>query len=262
MNSACTPPEHDGNGAQEDNLSLWTRASKRMAPEAQSKASSVVENISAAVQHLSYLASAEFGPIGVGWGYDIEEHALREGAPILAAGNLVSRELLHSATIRFWYRREGHEHPVNLTARSHSFLVMATPYGCTTDPDAPARTELKAFASCMQKIGFNVSAATSFALRTAFPQTRPAETNGVRDPGNTGDHCQATDARDIPADERAILDTKVKGIQIVDQPDNIRRAAEMISSILKHPKAIAEFREKADQRIEEIERGTKRSAHF
>lgn len=262
MSSACTPPEHEGNATQEENLSLWTRVSKRTAPATQSQASSAAENIAVAVQHLSYMASAEFGPIGVGWGYDIEEDALREGAPILAAGSLVGRELLLSATLRFWYRREGHEHPVKLTARAHSILVTATPGGCSTDPDAPARTELKALASCLQKIGFNVSAATSSGLGTAFPQTPPTESAGQRDTENAGGQGHAIDASDIPADERAILDTKLKGIQVVDQPENIRRAADMISSILKHPKAIAEFCKKAEQRIEELERGNKRSAHF
>lgn len=262
MDSTCMPPTDEGNGAQEDNLSLWNRASKRMAPQTLRQASSVAENIAAAVQHLSYLASAEFGPIGVGWGYDIEEDALREGAPILAAGNFVGRELIHSATIRFWYRREGHEHPVNLTGRSHSAFVVATAEGCTTDPDAPARTELKALACCMQKIGFDVSAATSSVQRMAFPHARSTETNGVQGSGHGSGSDLSSDASDIPADERAILDTKIKGIQLVDQPENIRRAADMVSSILKHPVAIAEFRRKADQRIEELERANKRSAHF
>jgi hypothetical protein len=39
-------------------------------------------------------------------------------------------------------------------------------------------------------------------------------------------------------------------------------AMEMVSTILKHPAAIAEFEAKAKQRIEEIQRIQVRHAHF
>ncbi|CAB3739854.1 hypothetical protein LMG22037_06334 [Paraburkholderia phenoliruptrix] len=259
MNPACTSAEQGSGGAQETNLSMWTRASKATVPHADAASQADSGGIAAALRQLAYLASAVFGPIGIGWGYDLEEDVLREGAPIVAAGQVVGRELMHTARIRFWHRRSDHpQEKVEFTARAHAMFVSSTNAGPMTDPDAPARTELQAFAVCLSKIGFNVGGITAFAQQTAISvqaKVTPSAEAGCTTGGSSA-------VGPIPANERAILDNKVKGLAVVDDPENIRRAREMVSSILQHPLAIAEFQEKANQRIEEIERSSTRSAHF
>ncbi|MBB4516389.1 hypothetical protein [Paraburkholderia fungorum] len=238
---------------------MWTRVSKAAPPPADAASRADPGGITVALRQLAYLASAEFGPIGIGWGYDLEEDVLREGAPIVVAGQVVGRELMHTARIRFWHRRSDHpQEKVEFTARAHAMFVSSTNAGPMTDPDAPARTELQAFAVCMSKIGFNVAGITAPAQQAATSvQTRLTP---LAEAGGTSGGSLAVGS--IPANERDILDNKVKGLAVVDDPENIRRAREMVSSILQHPLAIAEFQEKANQRIEEIERSSTRSAHF
>lgn len=174
MNPACTSAEQGSGGAQETNLSMWTRVSKAAPPPADAASRADPGGITVALRQLAYLASAEFGPIGIGWGYDLEEDVLREGAPIVVAGQVVGRELMHTARIRFWHRRSDHpQEKVEFTARAHAMFVSSTNAGPMTDPDAPARTELQAFAVCMSKIGFNVAGITAPAQQAATSvQTR------------------------------------------------------------------------------------------
>lgn len=212
MNPACTSAEQGSGGAQETNLSMWTRVSKAAPPPADAASRADPGGITVALRQLAYLASAEFGPIGIGWGYDLEEDVLREGAPIVVAGQVVGRELMHTARIRFWHRRSDHpQEKVEFTARAHAMFVSSTNAGPMTDPDAPARTELQAFAVCMSKIGFNVAGITAPAQQAATSvQTRLTP---LAEAGGTSGGSLAVGS--IPANERDILDNKVKGLAVV-----------------------------------------------
>lgn len=259
MSSTTTPAGPDGTGRQGTNLSLWNRASSHAA--ATERATTEIDGIEAAMQDMARLATAEFGPIGIGWGYEIEEEPVREGAPILVSGQPVGHEMLHVVRLAFWYVTA--EHPdrrVEFNARGHAMFVAATPEGPLTDPCAPARAELQALSACLRRLGFQSGLSAGRAGQSApssasaFPTQATAAPGATSAPGNRLD--------DVPAEERGILDSKLKGIALVNDPTKIRMAMEMVSTILKHPAAIAEFEAKAKQRIEEIQRIQVRHAHF
>ncbi len=258
MSSITTPAGPAGTGRQGTNLSLWNRASSHAA--ATERATTEIDGIEEAMQDMALLATAEFGPIGIGWGYEIEEEPVREGAPILVSGQPVGREMLHAVRLAFWYVTA--EHPdrrVEFNARGHAMFVAATPEGPFTDACAPARAELQALSACLRRLGFQSGFSAGRTVPSApssvsAPPTQATVAPGAMSAPGTLD--------DVPAEERSILDSKIKGIALVNDPTKIRMAMEMVSTILEHPVAIAEFQVKAKQRIEEIQRTQVRHAHF
>ena len=89
-----------------ENLKIWDAVHKT-APSAtrQSQISGRTET-SINGTYMFMQATKQFGPCGIGWGYDIADERIDRGAPIQfdADGNPIEYSETHTIMLRFWYK--------------------------------------------------------------------------------------------------------------------------------------------------------------
>lgn len=98
-------------------------------------------------------ATEAFGPIGEGWGYEIEDESFQPGAPITKDGAVIGNAIMHTLKVRLWYMRGDKKCEVvhfGLTP-----YIRGTHYGAMTDFDAPKKSLTDAIKKCLSMIGFS-----------------------------------------------------------------------------------------------------------
>jgi len=105
--------------------------------------------------YIAKKATELFGPIGIGWGYDIEEDRLDTAGPIFdkKSGEKICDALNHTIRLRFWYKR-GEEKGV-IFHFGHTKYIYATKYGFTADEEAPKKSVTDAIKKCLSLLGFS-----------------------------------------------------------------------------------------------------------
>lgn len=99
-------------------------------------------------------ATKLFGPMGIGWGYRIEDERYDIGAPILGnKGELITNEQTHTIRLALWYRWNGERGEV--TQFGHTRAVYRTGTGkWKTDGEAPKKSVTDAIKKCLSLLGF------------------------------------------------------------------------------------------------------------
>ncbi|MDQ7733800.1 hypothetical protein QT231_13890 [Halomonas sp. SpR1] len=99
-------------------------------------------------------ATKLFGPMGIGWGYRIEDERYDIGAPVLGTkGELIAHEQTHTIRLALWYRWHG-EHG-EVTQFGHTRAVYRTGTGkWKTDGEAPKKSVTDAIKKCLSLLGF------------------------------------------------------------------------------------------------------------
>ena len=103
-------------------------------------------------------ATACFGPVGIGWGYDIVHEEYVKGAPLGfdGAGNMYGHVLSHTIRLKFWY-----VNPNNKQERGEveqfggTIFVGQGQHGIYTDEDAPKKSLTDALGKCMSLVGIS-----------------------------------------------------------------------------------------------------------
>lgn len=98
--------------------------------------------------------TAEFGPLGKGWGIDPEVEEYREGAPLFdKEGKPYGvRETVHVLRVRFWYMLDGER--ISFVQYGQTTFIGANKYGLTTDEEAPKKSLTDALTKSASWIGF------------------------------------------------------------------------------------------------------------
>lgn len=106
--------------------------------------------------YVAMRATAEFGPIGKGWGYDILADRFDQGAPITAGKSeniqVIGHEVMHTIQLKLWYLRGGKKNYI--TQYGHTPFVFSTKWGLKTDFDAPKKSLTDAMKKCLSLAGF------------------------------------------------------------------------------------------------------------
>ncbi|SDI28676.1 hypothetical protein SAMN04487867_104103 [Vreelandella titanicae] len=99
-------------------------------------------------------ATKLFGPMGIGWGYRIEDERYDIGAPILGTNNeLIAHEQTHTIRLVLWYHWHGQRGEV--TQFGHTRAVYRTSTGkWKTDGEAPKKSVTDAIKKCLSLLGF------------------------------------------------------------------------------------------------------------
>ncbi|MBZ5486943.1 hypothetical protein HW452_05325 [Halomonas aquamarina] len=105
--------------------------------------------------HVIEQATRMFGPMGIGWGYRVEEERFDQGAPVLdAKGQLIANEQTHTIRLALWYRWHGERGEV--TQFGHTRYVYRTNKGAwKTDGEAPKKSITDAIKKCLSLLGFS-----------------------------------------------------------------------------------------------------------
>lgn len=98
-------------------------------------------------------ATEAFGPIGEGWGYEIEDESFQPGAPITKDGAVIGNAIMHTLKVRLWYMRG--DKKCEVVHFGHTPYIRGTHYGAMTDFDAPKKSLTDAIKKCLSMIGFS-----------------------------------------------------------------------------------------------------------
>ena len=162
---------------QEENLSLWRQVEKT--PTTAIKPADVDgQKIMTLDQvYVIHLATELFGPMGIGWGYRIDDERYDQGAPILDAktGALIAQEQTHTVRLVLWYRWQGEKGEV--TQFGHTRAVYRTRNGhWKTDGEAPKKSVTDAIKKCLSLLGFAADVYGGKFDNLGYLQERQAET--------------------------------------------------------------------------------------
>ena len=99
-------------------------------------------------------ATEAFGPIGIGWGYEVLEERYDTGHPLLfdAEGNETLRSMTHVLKLKLWYmmgEKRGEVVHFGITP-----YISRNKHGPTSDPEAPKKSLTDALKKCLSMLGF------------------------------------------------------------------------------------------------------------
>ncbi len=99
-------------------------------------------------------ATKIWGPMGIGWGYDILEDVFQHGGPIFDdEGQKIADNMLHTIKLELWYK-DGDEIG-KVVQFGHTPFIYKTKYGPKTDFEAPKKSLTDAMKKCLSLLGFN-----------------------------------------------------------------------------------------------------------
>ncbi|KAB7628169.1 hypothetical protein [Alkalilimnicola sp. S0819] len=99
---------------------------------------------------LARRATEVFGPMGIGWGLEIIDEQLMQGAPLDERG---THELIHRVRVQLWYHWQGQRG--ELTQFGQTVFLGRNKYGLFTDEEAPKKSLTDAMSKCLSLLGFS-----------------------------------------------------------------------------------------------------------
>lgn len=102
-------------------------------------------------------ATELFGPLGIGWGYEVLDERLDDGAPALVSageGNppLVITTKTHTIKLRLWYKHAGEVGEV--IQYGHTPALYRSKHGVSDDGEAPKKSLMDAIKKSLSMLGF------------------------------------------------------------------------------------------------------------
>lgn len=137
-----------------DHLELWRQVDKTPTTAVREASVDGQQITTLDAMHVIELATKVFGPMGIGWGYRIEDERYDIGAPVLDnKGQLIAHEQTHTIRLALWYRWHGERGEV--TQFGHTRAIYRTGTGkWKTDGEAPKKSVTDAIKKCLSLLGF------------------------------------------------------------------------------------------------------------
>ena len=99
-------------------------------------------------------ATKIWGPVGIGWGYEILDEVFQHGGPIFDDANMkVADNMVHTIKLELWYK-DG-EDTGKVVQFGHTPFIYKTKYGPKTDFEAPKKSLTDAIKKCLSMLGFS-----------------------------------------------------------------------------------------------------------
>mgnify|MGYP000250556360 CR=1 FL=1 len=143
-----------------DNLAIWNRNSSIDAKYTKRATMNGQQITSFSLQSVVLMATKEFGPIGKGWGYDVELERFDEGAIIQKAATFENgdvlpevKEITHTLTIKMWYMDADTKITMPVQA-GHTPYLMGTKYGPKHDNEYYKKSLADAIKKSLSMLGF------------------------------------------------------------------------------------------------------------
>lgn len=99
--------------------------------------------------YLAKRATEQFGPLGIGWGWEILQEEMMVGAPIAEGVN----ELVHCLLVKVWFKWEGERGEVQQFGATT--FVGKNKYGPFTDEETKKKSLTDGISKCLALIGFS-----------------------------------------------------------------------------------------------------------
>jgi hypothetical protein len=155
--SAATAKTPAPSNPANDNLSLW-QSVKDPNPKYTKpfRRAGGFEGTATNATHLAELATEKFGPCGIGWGFNVLDERLLQGAPILVNGAVVGHTQVHRVHLRLWYVLDGRRGEVEHFGQTE-FVGRRRSGDWYTDEEAPKKSLTDAMSKCLSMLGFAAS---------------------------------------------------------------------------------------------------------
>lgn len=132
------------------NMSIWDSVQKT--DPKYTKAFSRTGGFKGTATNATYLAmkaTQTFGPMGIGWGVQVIDEKILQGAPL--GDNAF--ELIHKIHAKLWYVRDGVRGEVEQFGQTQ--FVGKNKNGLYTDEEAPKKSLTDAMSKCLSLLGFS-----------------------------------------------------------------------------------------------------------
>jgi len=100
--------------------------------------------------YLARKATERWGPMGIGWGIEIVDEAIMDGAPI---PDTTICEQIHKLRVKLWYVEGGERGEV--IQFGQTTFVGKNKYGPFTDEEAPKKSLTDGMTKCLSLLGFS-----------------------------------------------------------------------------------------------------------
>jgi len=138
-----------------------------------------------------YRATQLFGPIGIGWGFEVINEQIIEGAPILDnQGQCIGYEKIHELKLRVWYKYNGETGEI--FSSGATMLVGKNKNGFYSDDEAVKKSITDALSKALSYLGFSADVHLGRFDSNKYtnppkatPASKPAPANGSAD-SNSG----------------------------------------------------------------------------
>lgn len=138
-----------------DNLELWGKVEKTE-PSA-TKVSNFGGRRETSINgtYMFKQATEMFGPVGIGWGYDVAEERIEKGHPITfdSEGEPQDHQCTHTIKLKLWYELDGKRGEI--TSYGHTPYIRMTTNGIHTDGEAPKKSLTDAIKKALSMLGFS-----------------------------------------------------------------------------------------------------------
>lgn len=132
-----------------ENLNLWRSVERTDPAQTKKITGKAYQGNSPKPHYLIFKATETFGPCGIGWGFEIVEEKLLDGA--LLAPDFYER--IHMARVRVWYEWNGKRGTVEHVGQT-AFCGKRNSGQPYTDEDAPKKSVTDALIKALSMIGF------------------------------------------------------------------------------------------------------------
>lgn len=160
----------------QQNMRLWDRVYKTD-PSATKQATVSGQRItSISGQHMILKATETFGPVGIGWGWDVVEERYDQGGAVKdGEGNIIGHETGHTIRIKLWYELDGKRGEVEQFGCTP--FAYRSKYGITTDTEAPKKSLTDAIKKALAMLGFSADIFLGLFDDLDYVNERVAEAN-------------------------------------------------------------------------------------
>lgn len=139
-----------------ENLAIWLR--NEPTDTAATKSFSRTGGFKGTATNATYIVkrlTAEFGPVGHGWGVDVVAEDMFEGAPVRTDdGTLLGHEKVHRLRVRFWWLDAKTGKTCGFDQMGQTTFVGRNRNGWFTDEEAPKKSLTDALTKAASWLGF------------------------------------------------------------------------------------------------------------
>lgn len=98
-------------------------------------------------------ATEIFGPVGIGFGFIINEERFDNAAPIVEGGAVIGNYQMHTILVTLWYIDPETKQKGQVSHFGHTPFVFHTKYGVRSDFEAPKKSLTDAMKKCLSNVG-------------------------------------------------------------------------------------------------------------
>jgi len=147
---------------QKPNLALWDRVEKTSPGSTKSAKVNGMQITVIDGYGMIRKATENFGPLGIGWGYEILEERWDDGKPFGVKEEDGSVQTVitktHTIKLRLWYLLDGIKGEV--VQYGHTQAVYRSSYGVSDDGEAPKKSLMDAIKKSLSMLGFSADVFT------------------------------------------------------------------------------------------------------